>query len=143
MRISRRCLIQSGGLLAAGTAGLEPIAVAAATGPGRVANAGEALMPDPRFFEDLGPVSLRDLAELCGAALSESDAADAPIRGVGPLDRAGPGQVRRSRSRSRWLPGSLAGTPARAAPAAWCWYPPASWPARSTPCSGRWQPPLA
>jgi L-seryl-tRNA(Ser) seleniumtransferase len=33
MRISRRCLIQSGGLLAAGTAGLEPGAAAPANGP--------------------------------------------------------------------------------------------------------------
>src|SRR5260370_33864677 len=33
MRISRRCLIQSGGLLAAGTAGLEPITAAPAAGP--------------------------------------------------------------------------------------------------------------
>jgi D-glucosaminate-6-phosphate ammonia-lyase len=33
MRISRRCLIRSGGLLAAGTAGLEPTVAAPATGP--------------------------------------------------------------------------------------------------------------
>jgi hypothetical protein len=33
MRISQRSLIQSGGLLAAGSAGLEPSAAAPATGP--------------------------------------------------------------------------------------------------------------
>src|SRR5260221_792168 len=28
-------------------------------------------MPDPRFFEDLGPVALADLAELTGAGLAD------------------------------------------------------------------------
>jgi UDP-3-O-[3-hydroxymyristoyl] glucosamine N-acyltransferase len=46
-------------------------------------------MPDPRFFEDLGPVPLGELAELAGAELSEPSAADAPIRAVAIFSRAG------------------------------------------------------
>jgi UDP-3-O-[3-hydroxymyristoyl] glucosamine N-acyltransferase len=50
-------------------------------------------MPDPRFFEDLGPASLREIAELTGASLADSGAGETPIGAVAPLDRAGPGQV--------------------------------------------------
>jgi len=45
-------------------------------------------MPDPRFFEDLGPVTLGELAELTGAELSQPAAADRPIRGVAILSQA-------------------------------------------------------
>jgi UDP-3-O-[3-hydroxymyristoyl] glucosamine N-acyltransferase len=50
-------------------------------------------MPDPRFFEDLGPASLRALAELTGASLADTDRAELAIGSVAPLDCAGPGQV--------------------------------------------------
>jgi UDP-3-O-[3-hydroxymyristoyl] glucosamine N-acyltransferase len=45
-------------------------------------------MPDPRFYEDLGPVSLRDLAAITQA--SPADGADLGrlIHAVAPLDRA-------------------------------------------------------
>lgn len=45
-------------------------------------------MPDPRFFEDLGPITLRELAELTGAELSQPAAADRPVRGVAILSQA-------------------------------------------------------
>ena len=48
-------------------------------------------MPDPRFFEDLGPVALQDLAALTGAALAGS--ASVAIRMAAPLGRAGEGAV--------------------------------------------------
>ena len=50
-------------------------------------------MPDPRFFEDLGPVTLGELAELTGAELSHPAAADRPIRGVAILSQARPEAV--------------------------------------------------
>ncbi|CAN7235140.1 UDP-3-O-(3-hydroxymyristoyl)glucosamine N-acyltransferase [Phenylobacterium sp. LjRoot225] len=50
-------------------------------------------MPDPRFFEDLGPAPLGELAELVGAALSDPAAASRPIRAVAILSRAGPETV--------------------------------------------------
>jgi len=50
-------------------------------------------MPDPRFFEDLGPVPLHELAELTGAALSDPSAAERPIRSVAILSRAGADSV--------------------------------------------------
>jgi UDP-3-O-[3-hydroxymyristoyl] glucosamine N-acyltransferase len=46
-------------------------------------------MPDPRFFEDLGPVSLGELAGLVGAELADAAAGDRPIRAVAVLDKAG------------------------------------------------------
>jgi UDP-3-O-[3-hydroxymyristoyl] glucosamine N-acyltransferase len=48
-------------------------------------------MPDLRFFEDLGPVSLRELADLTGASLTGDG--DQPIGSVAPLERAGGDQV--------------------------------------------------
>ena len=39
-------------------------------------------MPDPRFFEDLGPVSLSDLAELTGARLADPAAGGRLVRAV-------------------------------------------------------------
>jgi UDP-3-O-[3-hydroxymyristoyl] glucosamine N-acyltransferase len=50
-------------------------------------------MPDPRFFEALGPVPLQELAELAGAELTDADAAGRPIRQVAILSRAGPEAV--------------------------------------------------
>ena len=46
-------------------------------------------MPDARFYEDLGPVSLGELAALAGAELADAGAAGRSITGVAPLDRAG------------------------------------------------------
>jgi UDP-3-O-[3-hydroxymyristoyl] glucosamine N-acyltransferase len=46
-------------------------------------------MPDPRFFEELGPVRLSELAELAGAELADPAAADRMIRAVAILSRAG------------------------------------------------------
>src|SRR5690349_11403428 len=50
-------------------------------------------MPDPRFFEDLGPVPLGELAKLTGAELADPAAADRPIQAVAILSRAGPDTV--------------------------------------------------
>lgn len=44
-------------------------------------------MPDPRFFEDLGPVSLSDLAALTGAQVAPADA-ERTVLAVSILDRA-------------------------------------------------------
>jgi UDP-3-O-[3-hydroxymyristoyl] glucosamine N-acyltransferase len=45
-------------------------------------------MPDPRFFEDLGPVSLADLARLTGAELADPSAGARRVRAVSVLARA-------------------------------------------------------
>ncbi len=45
-------------------------------------------MPDPRFFEDLGPVSLGDLAKLTGSELRDQTAAGKMVRAVSVLARA-------------------------------------------------------
>jgi len=50
-------------------------------------------MPDPRFFEDLGPVPLAELARLGGAELSDPAAGDRLIRGIAILAQAGPDTV--------------------------------------------------
>lgn len=50
-------------------------------------------MPDPRFFEDLGPVPLGELAELAGAELTDQGAAARPIQAVAVLAQARPGTV--------------------------------------------------
>jgi UDP-3-O-[3-hydroxymyristoyl] glucosamine N-acyltransferase len=47
-------------------------------------------MPDARFYEDLGPVSLADLAKLTGSSFAGSEVA---IRTAAPLARAGEGAV--------------------------------------------------
>ena len=46
-------------------------------------------MPDLRFFQDLGPVSLQVLADLTGAVLSDPSRAGQPMRSAAPLNRAG------------------------------------------------------
>src|SRR5690349_1637469 len=50
-------------------------------------------MPDPRFFEDLGPVTLAELARLSGAELARPDAGDRLVQGVAVLTKAGPDRV--------------------------------------------------
>jgi UDP-3-O-[3-hydroxymyristoyl] glucosamine N-acyltransferase len=50
-------------------------------------------MPDPRFFEDLGPVTLSELAALTGAALADPAAGDRLVRTVSILGGAGPDTV--------------------------------------------------
>ena len=50
-------------------------------------------MPDTRFFEDLGPVSLGELARIGGAEPPAAAIADMPIGVVAPLDRAGAGAL--------------------------------------------------
>jgi UDP-3-O-[3-hydroxymyristoyl] glucosamine N-acyltransferase len=50
-------------------------------------------MPDPRFFEDLGPISLGDLAGLTGAELAQAGAARKAVRAVSILSAAGPDSV--------------------------------------------------
>jgi UDP-3-O-[3-hydroxymyristoyl] glucosamine N-acyltransferase len=50
-------------------------------------------MPDPRFFEELGPVALGELAAAAGAVLSDPAQAERPIRSVAILARAGAGAV--------------------------------------------------
>jgi UDP-3-O-[3-hydroxymyristoyl] glucosamine N-acyltransferase len=45
-------------------------------------------MPDPRFFEDLGPVTLAELAKVAGAELSEPSQGDRLVRSVAALSGA-------------------------------------------------------
>ena len=46
-------------------------------------------MPDPRFFQDLGPVSLAELARLTGAELSPASTGEVSVSRVAILSRAG------------------------------------------------------
>src|SRR3990167_1658378 len=50
-------------------------------------------MPDPRFFEDLGPVRLGELATLTGAELVQPAAAERLGRRVAVLAHAGPDSI--------------------------------------------------
>jgi UDP-3-O-[3-hydroxymyristoyl] glucosamine N-acyltransferase len=50
-------------------------------------------MPDPRFFEDLGPVSLAELAELAGVQPPPAEMATRVIQGVAIFGQAGAGDV--------------------------------------------------
>lgn len=50
-------------------------------------------MPDPRFFEDLGPIRLGELAVLVGAELVGAGASDRLVSRVSTLAHAGPGSV--------------------------------------------------
>src|SRR5262245_14428887 len=50
-------------------------------------------MPDPRFFEDLGPVRLGELAVLTGAELIDGRAGDRLINRVAVLAHAGPDSI--------------------------------------------------
>jgi UDP-3-O-[3-hydroxymyristoyl] glucosamine N-acyltransferase len=46
-------------------------------------------MPDPRFFEDLGPVTLIELAAVTGAELARPEDGERRMGAVAPLGRAG------------------------------------------------------
>jgi UDP-3-O-[3-hydroxymyristoyl] glucosamine N-acyltransferase len=46
-------------------------------------------MPDPRFYEDLGPVTLIELAALTGCVLARPEEGERKVRSVAPLGRAG------------------------------------------------------
>jgi len=50
-------------------------------------------MPDPRFYEDLGPVSVGELAALAQAEPPPAGAADRPVAQVAPLQHADPRSV--------------------------------------------------
>lgn len=50
-------------------------------------------MPDPRFFEDLGPVTLSDLVALTGAELADPSAGGRRVSAVSILIGAGPDTV--------------------------------------------------
>ena len=50
-------------------------------------------MPDPRFFEDLGPVTLAELASLTGAELSDAAQGQVQVHGVAVLASARPDTV--------------------------------------------------
>ena len=50
-------------------------------------------MPDPRFFEDQGPVQLGELTALTGARLADPSAAGRSVRGVAILGAATPDSV--------------------------------------------------
>ena len=50
-------------------------------------------MPDPRFYEDLGPVAAGELAALAGARVAEGGDASRPVTLVAPLAKAGPEAV--------------------------------------------------
>jgi UDP-3-O-[3-hydroxymyristoyl] glucosamine N-acyltransferase len=68
-------------------------------------------MPDPRFFEDLGPVTLGELARLTGAEVAD-EAADLQVSGVSILPRARPDEIAFFSDRRRL--GDLSGTRAGA-----------------------------
>jgi UDP-3-O-[3-hydroxymyristoyl] glucosamine N-acyltransferase len=74
-------------------------------------------MPDPRFFEDLGPVRLSELARLTGAELADADAGDRLVSRVAVLAHAGPDSITFLTDKR------YAGELARARPAA-CFAPP-------------------
>jgi len=50
-------------------------------------------MPDPRFFEDLGPVTLSELAALTGAVLADPSHGPRQVRAVSIMAGAGPDTV--------------------------------------------------
>ncbi len=50
-------------------------------------------MPDPRFFEDLGPLSLSDLAQLTGARLADASLGARHVRSVSIMASAEPDSI--------------------------------------------------
>ncbi|MEN8140541.1 MAG: UDP-3-O-(3-hydroxymyristoyl)glucosamine N-acyltransferase [Thermodesulfobacteriota bacterium] len=50
-------------------------------------------MADPRFFQNQGPFTLTELAQCCGAKLSDESLAAKEIHDVAPLDRATANQI--------------------------------------------------
>lgn len=75
-------------------------------------------MPDPRFFEDLGPARLGELAALTGAELADPAASDRRVSGVAVLSRAAAETI--TFVSDRKYAGALAETRAGA-----CFLPPA------------------
>lgn len=51
------------------------------------------MTPDPRFYQDLGPVTLAELAGLAGADLADAQAGVRQVRGVAIVARATPDHV--------------------------------------------------
>ena len=50
-------------------------------------------MPDPRFYEDLGPIPASELAGIAEARIPDGEDADRPINLVAPLAKAGEGAL--------------------------------------------------
>src|SRR6202012_3900716 len=50
-------------------------------------------MPDSRFFEDLGPVTLIELAAVTGATLARAEEGERRVVSAAPLVRAGPSDL--------------------------------------------------
>ncbi|WP_339746998.1 UDP-3-O-(3-hydroxymyristoyl)glucosamine N-acyltransferase [uncultured Maricaulis sp.] len=50
-------------------------------------------MADQRFYEALGPLTIKEIAALSGAAISDSAAADTVVDDVAPLEQAQPGKL--------------------------------------------------
>src|SRR5579872_643714 len=50
-------------------------------------------MPDSRFFEELGPVSLIELAAITGASLARAEDGERRVTQVAPLGRGGPASI--------------------------------------------------
>ena len=89
-------------------------------------------MPDPRFFEDLGPVTLADLAALTGAALADPAAGGAagrarsrswparpPTRVTFVSDRKFLGQVRETKAGACFVTAERRRGPRRRAAPPW------------------------
>jgi UDP-3-O-[3-hydroxymyristoyl] glucosamine N-acyltransferase len=78
-------------------------------------------MPDTRFFDALGPMTLAHLAERTGAGLPDSESGRKLIHSVAPLGRAGPddiafalgrrylAELNRSKAGACFVPADLAG----------------------------------
>ncbi len=66
-----------------------------------IARAHGGAMPDSRFYETLGPVTLGELAAASGAVLADPSQAARLVDGVAPLDRAGPRHIGFLRDRRR------------------------------------------
>jgi len=86
-------------------------------------------MPDPRFFEDLGPIALADLAALTGAALADPATGARLVRAVSVMASAGADTVTFV-SDKRFLP-QLAESQAGA-----CFVRPDDAPALPSHCAG-------
>ena len=102
-------------------------------------------MPDPRFFEDLGPVTLSELAALTGAVLADPAAGGRQVRAVSIMagaaadtvtfasDRKFIGQVRETQAQACFI----TARPTHAAPrAVWRWSRPGRRPATPGPPRG-------
>ena len=86
-------------------------------------------MPDPRFFEALGPVSLGELAALTGATLADPSSADRTVATVAVLAHASPDSI-------TFVSGRRYVAEARQSPAAACFITADDLPALPTSCVG-------